>query len=431
MDNSIEYKCVSSYTMKCRLYPNKETAKKIDDILVGIRVFYNCTLWEIFNNYQCTTEAQDKKEPDKVVHFVRPGEICKAEYKNRLIAEHPIISVVPAGALSSNVYGISVDIAKSLGKTPIEYQKPKFYNSKHPRRSYSYQETFSKISVKDNRNVLYFNLAKVGIVKLRGWNTKIRFDEEGTIDFLDYVSLCKKGYFGATVSKDNIGNYWFCFKLQNVYLPIKTVADNKVGVDVGIKDILITSDGEKYPNYRFKDKEKKHIRCLNRRLSRRCGWANEEYRKQHKADADIIPSKSYENTQLKLAKLHQKIANQRNNCNNRITKQIIENNAFIGTETLNVAGMYRNRRLANALSDAAMGEILQMLKYKADWYKRILVPIDQWSPSSKRCSNCGYIRPKLSLDVREWTCPECGSYLDRDINAAQNILYYAEQIAKE
>ena len=93
--------------------------------------------------------------------------------------------------------------------------------------------------------------------------------------------------------------------------------------------------------------------------------------------------------------------------------------------------MYRNRRLANALSDAAMGEILQMLKYKADWYGRILVPIDQWSPSSKRCSKCGYIRPKLTLDIREWTCPECGSYLDRDINAAQNILYYAEQIAKE
>ena len=160
-------------------------------------------------------------------------------------------------------------------------------------------------------------------------------------------------------------------------------------------------------------------------MSRRQGSSNEEFRDGYKQNKDMIVSKTYQRTQLKLSKLHRKIARKRENYNHNITTKIINTYSFIGIETLNVTGMFRNRHLSNALSDAAMGEILSMLKYKAEWYDRIIQPISQWSPSSKRCSCCGYIRPKLGLHIREWQCPKCGTIHDRDVNAAINILYYA------
>lgn len=151
----------------------------------------------------------------------------------------------------------------------------------------------------------------------------------------------------------------------------------------------------------------------------------------YKHNAELTPSKTYERTVLKLSKLHRKISWKRDLYNNQITKEIVENNKFIGVETLNVSGMFRNKHLSNALSDASMSSILLMLQYKADWYGRIIQPINQWSPSSKRCSHCGYVLPKLSLSVRNWQCPECGTHHDRDINAANNIKYYALNTYKQ
>lgn len=167
------------------------------------------------------------------------------------------------------------------------------------------------------------------------------------------------------------------------------------------------------------------MKFLGRRLSRRWGWANEKFRAAYKQDHTIATSKTYERTQQKISKLHKEIARKREQYNNEITRKITDTYSEIGVETLNVSGMFKNKHLSNALSDAAMYQVLNMLDYKSRWFGGTVQAINQWTPSSKRCSNCGYVLPKLSLSTREWTCPQCGEYHDRDVNAAKNIEYYA------
>lgn len=271
--------------------------------------------------------------------------------------------------------------------------------------------------------MFFFNLAKIGNVKVRGWNQSVRFGLNQDLDFVSYAMSDPKKQVTVTVSKDNCGDYWICFKLQNVYKPMAVQQHGEIGIDVGVKDIAICSDGKKYINKKFKKAEKEHVRAINRRMSRRQGWANEEFRAAYKLDLNLKPSKLYEDMVLSNAKLQRKIARRREYENHHITTEIVANHSYIAVETLNVSGMFRNRHLANALSDAAMGTILAMMDYKSQWYNREIHAINQWTPSSKRCSCCGYILPKLSLSVREWTCPNCKTHHDRDINASKNILY--------
>lgn len=458
MQNNKQYYQISDYTMKCRLYPNKEKQECIDRILNGLQKAYNIATYDIKENHTNTKEYIGTD--GKVFHNVDYSKLTNAKYLNWLREQHPDIKCVPAYALSGKnglfnsdhkramshkaVYTKRANgtLKKTHDKTArtkgkglfpysVEVADIDYYSASNPRRSYTCQEYLNKIYTKENKNVLYINLAKVGVCKVRGWNKKIRFDKDGQVDFLEYINNNRSKTVGVTVSKDNCGDYWICFKLQNVYKALKKPTDNSVGVDVGIKDIIILSNGSKYPNKKFKQEEKRHIKLLNRKLSRRQGWSNEQFRLAYKHNNELTPSKTYERTVLKLSKLHRKISWKRNLYHNQVTKEVVENNSFIGVETLNVSGMFRNKHLSNALADASMSSILSMLKYKSDWYGRIIQPINQWSPSSKRCSNCGYILPKLSLSVRNWQCPECGTHHDRDINAANNIKNYALNTYKQ
>lgn len=425
----MNYDLVPAYTMKCRLYLNKTQVELFEKALAGVRTYYNCTLWEMFNNLECTRAVdevdKDKKKTGGIVHFPDLKKAKSAEWKHRLTLEHPIIECAPAGAITTNCGCILADMKRSLGNCPVEKQKPIYYNARHQRTSYTYQEACSKIEAAENQNVLYITLNKIGRCKIRGWNQKIRFDEKGETDFLAYCAIDKKKQLTITVSKDNCGDHWICFKLQNVYKPMDKPTNGAVGVDVGIKDIAILSNGEKKENKRFKQKNKRRLKLLNRKMSRRQGWANGEFRAAHKKDKTLKPSNGYERAALTKAKIERQIKRQRDDWNNNITREIVQKNAAIAVESLNVKGMFRNRHLAYALSDAAIGEILEQLKYKAAWHGRDIREIGRWTPSSKRCSCCGQIKDKLTLSERFWTCPKCGTRHDRDINAAINILYYA------
>lgn len=268
-------------------------------------------------------------------------------------------------------------------------------------------------------------------MKIRGWNQKIRFDEKYSKDFIDFVKESSgKTQFGLTISKNNIGEYFICFKLNNVYKFIKESDFNKeeLGIDVGLKDIAICSSGDKYENKHFAKKEKRHKKILNRQCSRRWGWSNEEFRKAHKDNSEITPSKRYEKAMLSMKKLDNKIARKRDLYNHETTLKIVSSATSLAVESLNVKGMMANHRLAYALSDAAMYDVLNKLSYKSLWYDRTITAIGQFDPSSQRCSNCGYQNPLVKkLSIREWVCPCCGSHHDRDINAAKNILWYAKQ----
>ncbi len=453
----MHYDLVQNYAMKCRLYPTKTQAQAIDDALHGIQVFHNCLVYDIWHN-QLHTRTHPKKNQDgsvstEVVHFPDISAALKADYKNKLIVDHPIIAKCPQAALTTNV-GLKADLTKKFGKIPIEYQKPRYYNDDHPRRSYTYQESTSKIRSTENPNVFRINLAIIGNVKVRGWNQKLRFGNEST-DFLKWAQTAPKTSITVTIKKDAVGDYFIVFKLKECLKPFPKSTKVQTGVDVGIKDIAICADGYKAENKKFKQQEKRHQRLLNRRLSRRWDASNENYRKVHnkikserrdfynhpsdnqKPPAFIKPSNRYLKTRIKHARLNRKIARKRDLWNHEVSRKIVKSYGFIGIESLNISGMVRNKYLSFALNDAAFGTLLTNIQYKSSWHGRTVSEIGRWTPSSKRCSSCGYLynsndqyhlKP-WTLTIREWDCPVCNTHHDRDINAAKNILYYAKEAA--
>lgn len=451
----MHYDIVNNYAMKCRLYPTREQKAAIDDALIAVRVFHNCLVYDMWNNGINLREKRKKNKDgsfsEDILHFPDLKSALSSTYKSQLILQHPIIKKCPQGALTTNV-GLKADLKKEFGKLPIEYQKPRYYNERHPRLSYTYQESLSKIHPTDNTNVFRINLAMVGNVKVRGWNQKIRFGNE-KCDFLTWASENKDKVITITISRDLVGDYFAVFKIQSCLKPFPERVENEIGIDVGIKDIAVCSDGRKYENKKYKKEEKKHQRRLNRQMSRRWGPSNEQYRAERKRshslrkelqnDKDasdglteqIRPSKGYLRTRLRHARLNRKIMRKRDLWNHIISRRIVEENGIIAVETLNVSGMVRNRHLSYALTDAAFGTLLSEVKYKANWHNRDVREIGKWTPSSKRCSCCGYVynssdqyqMKPWSLSIRFWNCPVCEVKHDRDINAAKNILYYAKQ----
>lgn len=462
----MQYDRIQNYAMKCRLYPTKTQQQAIDDALTAIRVFHNCLVYDMWNNGRNLTEKEkkmkDSSKTTELVHFPDLKSALSASYKKELIEQHPIINSCPQAALTTNV-GLKADLKKEFGKLPIEYMKPVYYNELHQRTSYTYQEPLSKIlpgELTDGKqpNVFRVNLASIGPVKVRGWNKKLRFGDENT-DFLNWAVQNPKTMITVIVSRDTVGDYYVVFKVKECLKPFAEHTGQKVGIDVGIKDLVICSDGAKYENRKFKKQEKRHQKLLNRKLSRRWGPSNEEYsaarkkrRSEYKAYAanpekyagqeppkPIQPSKGYLKAKKQHARLNREIGRRRDLWNHEISRRLVEENSYIAVETLNITGMVRNKHLSYALTDAAFGTLLADIQYKAQWHGRIVQEIGKWTPSSKRCSECGYLysakdqyhlRP-WSLSIRSWTCPECGRKHDRDINAAKNILFYAEEITNQ
>ena len=181
-----------------------------------------------------------------------------------------------------------------------------------------------------------------------------------------------------------------------------------VGVDLGVKDIAITSDGFKFANPRWIHKSEKKIKRLQRELARR-----------------QRVSKRRERTRQRLARQHNRVANQRKDWLHKITTFLVRNYDVISLEDLNVCGMTKNHSLAKAITNVAFGEFNRQIEYKAQMYGKQIYRVDRFFPSSKTCSVCGCIQDNMPLNVREWTCPECRAHHDRDINAATNLLRQA------
>ena len=181
-----------------------------------------------------------------------------------------------------------------------------------------------------------------------------------------------------------------------------------VGVDLGVKDIAITSDGYKFANPRWINKSEKKLKRLNRELARR-----------------QRASKRREKIRLRLTRQHNQVTNQRKDWLHKLTTYLVRNYDVISLETLNVRGMVKNHNLAKAITNVAFGEFNRQIEYKAKMYGRKIYRVDRFFPSSKTCSVCGCIQDNMPLNVREWTCPDCGAHHDRDINAATNLLRQA------
>ena len=207
-----------------------------------------------------------------------------------------------------------------------------------------------------------------------------------------------------TVSKDKIGRYFVSILVEEEITPLAPT-EKTVGIDLGLKSFLITSDSETIANPKYYARDEKNL-----------AKAQRKHAKKKKG------SQNREKARKKVAKLHARIADTRRDFQHQVLTKLIRENQVICLETLNVKGMRQNHCLAKAISDVGWGGFVRQLEYKANWYGRTLVKIDRWYPSSKTCSACGHVLESLTLDVREWACPSCGVCHDRDINAAQNIL---------
>lgn len=206
-----------------------------------------------------------------------------------------------------------------------------------------------------------------------------------------------------TISKDAAGRYFVsCLcEFEPVSLPTTV---STVGIDVGLKDLFVTDTGVKTGNLRHTAKYAKRLALLQRRLS-----------KKKKSSSNRAKAK------LKVVRLYAKIADCRMDSLHKLSRKLINENPVVCVESLKVKNMLRNPKLSEAIADARWGEFVRQLAYKAEWGGRSRVAIGPFFPSSKRCSCCGFTLKKLPLDVRKWSCPECGECHDRDINAARNI----------
>src|SRR6266852_7674684 len=208
----------------------------------------------------------------------------------------------------------------------------------------------------------------------------------------------------VTLSKDCANRYFVSILVEEEIKHLPGV-NKQVGLDLGLKSMVITSDGHTYGNPKFFAQDEKKLAKAQRR-----------HAKKQKG------SQNRRKAQLKVARIHARIADRRRDSQHKLSTKIIRENQVVCVESLQVKNMVQNHSLAKAISDVGWSEFVRQLAYKAEWYGRTFVKIDKFYPSSKRCFDCGHVLDSLSLDIRHWVCPECQMAHERDINAAQNVL---------
>lgn len=219
------------------------------------------------------------------------------------------------------------------------------------------------------------------------------------------LSICKIGTL--TVSRDKCGEYWCSIVVETaeqMKSKAKISEETSVGIDLGIKDYAILSDGTKYSNPKYLEHYLARLAMLQRRFAR-----------------TVKGSNRHEAMRLKIARQYRKITNMRIDFLHKLTTDLVRRCDTICLENLNVDGMMKNHNLAKSIQSASWGEFVRQIRYKSDWLGKNVIFIGRFEPSSKTCSKCGYVNQDLKLSDREWVCPVCGERLDRDVNAAKNI----------
>jgi len=257
---------------------------------------------------------------------------------------------------------------------------PKFKSKKDNHHSFCVPQSVEVIG-----DLLFIPKFKDGIkfIKHRDFNGKIR---------------------QCTLSKTPTNEFFVSILVETTHV-VSPKTNKTIGIDLGLKDFVITSDGLKYKNNKYTKTYERKLKTEQQHLSKKTKGSNR-----------------YEKQRLKVAKIHKKITNSRNDNLHKVSTNLIKNYDVICLENLNIKGMIKNHKLAKHIADASWGKFIDLLTYKAEWNEKTIVHIDRFFPSSKSCNKCGYINQNLTLNTRMWTCPHCREKLDRDINASINIL---------
>lgn len=363
---------------KFRIYPTTMQEVFFAKSFGCVRKVYNLMLDERIKAYQ-----QYKSDTSKQNKLPTP-----AKYKK----DYPFLKEVDSLALANAQQHLNKAYQNFFRDKSIGF--PKFKSKKHPIQSYTTNNQKGSISLINNQYIKLPKLKSVVKIKL---HRKIK----GNIK-------------SATISKHASGKYYVALLCKEDIQPMSKT-NQSVGIDLGISDFAICSDGQKYDNHQFTHSMSQKLAREQRKLSRRLLLAKQR-------NVNLLDAKNYQKQKRKVARLHEKVKNQRNDFLNKLSTNIIKNHDVICIEDLNTKGMLRNDKLAKSISDVSWSNFVRQLKYKAEWYGRTVIKIDRWYPSSQICSECGHRDGKKPLNVRQWTCPNCYVHHDRDINASQNIL---------
>jgi putative transposase len=352
---------MAHYTYKYRLYPNKDQQTRLAVHFGCCRFVYNHFLAQRKDTY-----LANGKSPN---YYAQAADLTKLKNEKEWLYD-----------TNSQVLQFELKCLQAAYNNFFEKRAklPKFHSRKD-KQSFTVPQF---IELKDSK--VYFPKFKDGI--------KVRLHRplEGEMRH-------------ATISKNCAGQYFVAILVERSIKLLKKVKQ-EVGIDLGICALATTSQGKEYKNIRPYRGLQQRLRALNKNLHRK-----------------KLGSNNRERARKTLAKCHIKIANIRNDHLHKVSHQIIDENQVICLETLNVSGMLRNHCLAKSIADISLSELVRQIEYKSEWHGRTVIKVDRWFPSSKTCSECGFVVEKLPLDIREWTCPRCSAKHHRDKNAAINI----------
>ena len=354
---------------KYRIYPNNEQKVQIAKTFGCCRFVYNQTLAYRKNAYE-----KEKKS----VSRTDCNNYCNRELKK----EYEWLKEVDKFALTNAIYHMDAAYRKFF-KEHAGY--PKFKRKHDNHKSYTTNFTNGNIA-------LDFESGKIKLPKLGKIKAKLHREFDGQIK-------------SATISQVPSGKYYVSILVETEHGELPQTGKN-IGLDLGIKDLCITSDGKKYGNPKIIKKHERKLAKLQRQLA-------------HKEKG----GRNYYKQRRKIALCHEKITNTRKDYLHKVSHKIISENQVIVSENLQIKNMVKNHQLAKTISDVSWYELTKQLGYKAEWNGRQYIKIDTFYASSQICSACGYQNTDIKdLSVREWICPKCRAKHDRDINAAKNIL---------
>jgi putative transposase len=363
--------------VKIRLYPDATQATLFNKLLGCYRVVYNLCLARKIQSYKENGFSENLKTLSYFFHHILllDENFYWLREQNTKVLKQAIRDMLAA-------YKNFFTLHRGF---------PKFKSKKDNKQSCR----FELGAISKRNDYLSYTLSLSNIK-----NVKFKCSKKYAI----YLQKHKGNIRQATLTKLPSGEYYLSILVDGELAHKVKDSNTVVGIDLGVKDFVITSDGEIFENLHFKKSENVKIKRLQKQLSKKQKGSNN----RNKA-------------RIRLAKAYKKINDKKQYYLHQITNALIDENQVICMEDLNVKGMLHNHCLAESIQEMNFGEFRRMLEYKAKWYNRKIVYVNRFYPSSKTCNHCGYINKNLKLSDRLWVCPVCGSTIDRDINAACNI----------